>query len=681
MDIENNFLYVLIKHEHKNDNIRKIGCTNNISRRKFEYKTGNLHPVIFEGYFKIPKNFNIFSVEKTVHRDLHESSVFYKDGGKEFFRFTTNPLETVKNILLKHCVKAILVKGDDVIAKPSKTKSEEQDYYDFQTKKIFDENEEYPVIFKSDLHKKLRYYQEEALCAMKNNSIGKLILPTGSGKTVIFLEYLLTKTGLSLIIVPTIILVEQTYNKAKEKGLKNVFKIYSKQKDIIDFSNKKPILIITTYQSSGKYYNKLFEYNYECIVFDECHRTSLSNVKEDLGCFQQFLNYENTKEKFFFTATEKNVEVEDLKEDVFVSSMSNTKLYGDEIFRYPYSKAITEGYLCDYNIDIVVSRNKEKSLLKYLERKIGQKTLIYCSSCEISRNIQNLLNDNKIKEVYYLDSSSRYKQTILKKFKKKDKNSIMVLCKMCIVGYDEPQIDNVIHFDITKSPIELSQKNGRALRLFNGKQRAIFTFFVNQDNKSDEENIKKCMMEMIKNDPRLEEKIKKIRDKKNKGEIHPIEIRVEDDKNEQLEYSATYDRYLNLICYDNSKLSYVEIQEIILDYDIKTKEMYFHISDKDQRLPKNPNDYFKGKFNWVDYLSIKKENYFTLEECRKHCLRYLENFPKLKKDYLLEPSKITRSLSELNGKFPPHDLWCEIYSKNNVKDIVRKRTRKTLAEF
>ena len=78
-------------------------------------------------------------------------------------------------------------------------------YANFQSNKIFDGSEEYPKIFKIDKSKTLRYYQSNGLEIMKNNVIGKLILPTGSGKTVIFLEYLFCKTGLLLIIVPTII--------------------------------------------------------------------------------------------------------------------------------------------------------------------------------------------------------------------------------------------------------------------------------------------------------------------------------------------------------------------------------------------------------------------------------------------------------------------------------------------
>jgi superfamily II DNA or RNA helicase len=679
-----NILYVLIKYEHRYDNIRKIGCTNNLPRRKFEYKTGNLYPVKFEGYFKIPTSFNIFKIEKTVHRDLEDIGVYY-NGGREFFQFKTNSIEIIKNILLNYDITAILVEGDDIIAKPSKSKKEELEYCNFQSNKIFGESEEYPKIFKIDKPKTLRYYQSNGLEIMKNNVIGKLILPTGAGKTVIFLEYLFHKIGLLLIIVPTIILVDQTYKKAKEKGFKNVYRIYSKSKDIINLSKQEtePVLIVTTYQSSGRKTNKLLEYNYETIIFDECHRTSLSTISKELKCFQKFLNHKNTKEKFFFTATEKNVNADDLKEDEFISSMSNNNLYGNELFRYPYSQAITEGYLCDYNIDIIISSNKETSLINYLNKRKGYKTLIYCSSCENSKNVKDFLDENKIRNVFYLDSSSKNKQKILKDFKKNDERSILVLCKMCIVGFDEPQIDNVMHYDITKSTIELSQKNGRALRLYTGKQRAILTFFVTQDDKSEEANIKKCMAEMIRNDPRLEAEANRVKDKKNKGEIHSIDIKVEskEDINGYNSYSTTYDRYVNLICYNDTKLSYLEVKEIIKSYNIKTKEKYFKTSEKDFRLPEKPDEYFKGKFDWIDYLSINKEDYFTLKECKKYSIEYLEKNPELKNYYLLEPSKITRTLSKINNKFPPHDLWCEIYGKGDIKDIIKKRTKKKLSDF
>ena len=670
-----NVLYVLIKHEHCTNNIRKVGCTNNLPRRKYDYKTGNLHPVMFEGYFKIPISFNIFKVEKTVHRDLEDISI-YHNGGLEFFQFKTNPLEMIKNILLNHNIVAVLVEGDDIIAKPLPSKEEELEYLEFQSDKIFDKSEPYSKICKVDEPKSLRYYQRDALNKMKNNKKGKLILPTGAGKTVIFLEYFLNKTGLLLIIVPTIILVVQTYEKTIEKGFKNVYKIYSKSKDVIDFSKKEtePVIIITTYQSSGKEKNKLLDYTYETIIFDECHRTSLSSISDrELKCFQKFLMKE-TNEKFFFTATEKNVNSNELKKCDFISSMSNIEVYGEELFRYPYSTAIKEGFLCDYNIDIIISSKKETSLIDYLDKRKGFKILIYCSSCEISKNIKNILDNHKLKNVYYLDSNSKNEQKILGEFKTNDERSILVLCKMCIVGYDEPQIDNVIHYDITNSKIELSQKNGRALRIYKGKQRAILTFFVANDGGIEETNIKKCMAEMIRNDPRLETEAKHVKDKKNKGQIHFIDITVDIKEVSKYithdSYLSIYDRYVNLICYDNSKLSYLEVKEIINENNIKTKEEYFEKSEKDFRLPKNPDEHFKGHFNWIDYLSINKDYYFTLKECKKQSSEYLKTNKELKKYYSLNPSKITKALSEMNKMFPPHDLWCEFYKTDNITNII-----------
>jgi len=680
-----NYIYILLKYEHKNDNIRKIGCTNNLSRRKQEYATGNLNLPIYDGYFKIHQKYNIFKVEKTIHRDL-EFIKIYNGGGREFFQFKKNPQQTIKNILLNYKIEAELVSIDDIISHKDYTRKEEDEYYKFHKNRKSNKDNPYPSIFKEDKPKQLRYYQQKTLSIMKKNTFGKLILPTGSGKTIIFLEYLFNKIGLSLIIVPSIILVEQTYKKAIEKGFKNVYKIYSKSKDTIDFSKqeKEPVLIITTYQSSSKQTNKLLEYNYETIIFDECHRTSLNTISTEVKCFQKFLNHKKTKEKFFFTATEKNVNAIDLKEDEFISSMSNDELYGKELFRYSFSTAIKEGYLSDYNIDIIISLNKENSLINYLSKKKGYKTLIYCSSCDKSKNIKNILNKNNIKNIFYLDSKSKNKKSILNKFENNTNISVLILCKMCIVGYDYPQIDNIIHYDITRSTIELSQKNGRALRLFRGKQRAIFTFFVSQNNESEEESIKKCMIEMIKNDSRLEIEAKRIKEKKNKKQIHSITISVEGDRNidESNSCSKTYDRFVNLISYNNSKLSYLEVKDIIKEYNIKTKENYFRITKDDFRLPKNPEEDFKGKFNWIDYFSINKKDYFTLDVCKKKSIEYLEKYPDLKKDYLLNPCKITKALSNINIKFPPYDLWCEFYNILDVKKVLKmKKKKKALSDY
>ena len=98
-------------------------------------------------------------------------------------------------------------------------------------------------------------------------------------------------------------------------------------------------------------------------------------------------------------------------------------------------------------------------------------------------------------------------------------------------------------------------------------------------------------------------------------------------------------------------------------------------------MPKNPEEEFKGYFNWIDYFNLNKEDYYTLKECKKYSTEYLEKNPELKKYYLLKPSKITKELYTMNSKFPPHDLCCEIYGKGDIKDIIKKRTIMKLSDF
>ncbi|AAR39218.1 NEQ369 [Nanoarchaeum equitans Kin4-M] len=116
----------------------------------------------------------------------------------------------------------------------------------------------------------LREYQKKAVSIALEKKKCVIVLPTGTGKTIIgayFVKNLLDK-GKAIIVVPTRILVEQTYNVYKSLGL-NPTKIYG----IIPKSKranlwKKAKIAITTPETA--YFDK--EYiDHDIIVLDECH--------------------------------------------------------------------------------------------------------------------------------------------------------------------------------------------------------------------------------------------------------------------------------------------------------------------------------------------------------------------------------------------------------------------------
>jgi hypothetical protein len=111
-----------------------------------------------------------------------------------------------------------------------------------------------------------------------------------------------------------------------------------------------------------------------------------------------------------------------------------------------------------------------------------------------------------------------------------------------------------------------------------------------------------------------------------------------------------------------NKLTYNEAKIIIKSNNIKTKHDYYKLCEKDIRIPKEPEVYFKDTFKgWIDYLDIERI-YYDLETCKNKISEYLNN---IENDYL-NINNICYKLCEIDSNFPPWDLWCEYY---NVKDL------------
>ncbi len=113
-----------------------------------------------------------------------------------------------------------------------------------------------------------------------------------------------------------------------------------------------------------------------------------------------------------------------------------------------------------------------------------------------------------------------------------------------------------------------------------------------------------------------------------------------------------------------SEPSYEKARKIVAEKSIKSKESYYELCEKDNRLSKEPELVFKGKFtNWIDYLSIERI-YYDLETCKNKINEYLTIHPEIKKN--LDLSVICSQLCKLDPLFPPYRLWVEYY---NIKDL------------
>lgn len=201
-----------------------------------------------------------------------------------------------------------------------------------------------------------REYQNEAYQNwVRNNYSGVFAMATGTGKTITSLncvlnEFQITKLYKVIILVPTLVLVEQWKNEALNFNFTNIITVSSKNpswrqklsdlktKDLFDISTS--YIIIATYKSftSDKFQDFIKDLSAdEILIADEAHNIGAGNVKSKLAQLK-------IKKKIGLSATPKRAydpegtkEIEDFFNDA-------------EPFTYNFSmeKAIDDGILCQY---------------------------------------------------------------------------------------------------------------------------------------------------------------------------------------------------------------------------------------------------------------------------------------------------------------------------------------------
>ena len=130
---------------------------------------------------------------------------------------------------------------------------------------------------------------------------------------------------------------------------------------------------------------------------------------------------------------------------------------------------------------------------------------------------------------------------------------------------------------------------------------------------------------------------------------------------------------LNLLELENKRTAlattYEKARKIIADKNIKSKEGYYELCERDNRLSKEPEIVFKGQFtNWIEYLSIERV-YYDLEICKNKVGEYLLLYPEIKKHYL-NLSNVSNKLCKIDTLFPPNGLWVEYYNVKDLRDII-----------
>jgi len=243
-------------------------------------------------------------------------------------------------------------------------------------------------------HQKLAIEKANEYFLKKGCSRGKLIMPCGTGKSLIAYwsaQALSAKTV--IVAVPSLALIKQSLEDWTSEYLaegihpewmavcsddsvgkmreadSTVATIYESgiptttdPTEIVNFIQKKsknPKVIFTTYQSSPKLADACKEegLTIDLLIADEAHKTVGRKDKK----FATLLSDENIriKQRMFMTATERIYR----QGSDNIASMDDESVYGKIFHQMSFKQAIDEGIICDYKILTVAVSGSEVSNL------------------------------------------------------------------------------------------------------------------------------------------------------------------------------------------------------------------------------------------------------------------------------------------------------------------------------
>lgn len=270
--------------------------------------------------------------------------------------------------------------------------------------------------------KNLRPYQQKALDLLKKYNKGQLIIPTGGGKTLIFMEdvkdrILSSDSNLTIVIVaPKILLSAQLYQEFQEhlQGIKNIHftQVHSGEEgttniELISSSQKMANvlnyhhLLFTTYKSLPRINEA--NIHIDVAIFDEAHHSVLESNFVGVAQTSQI-----SKNSFFFTATIRHTNSK--------TTMSNSDVYGGTIISLTPKELVEGGFILPPKVKIkkfdVLSKDEIsaevdcKNIISTIDEDNVNKILI----CSKSTNqiIDLMIDTNFIEELKLRNYSYMY---------------------------------------------------------------------------------------------------------------------------------------------------------------------------------------------------------------------------------------------------------------------------------
>lgn len=295
---------------------------------------------------------------------------------------------------------------------------------------------------------------------------------------------------------------------------------------------------------------------------------------------------------------------------------------------------------------------------------------------------------------YHSGMSTMEQREILRQFEGAKRG--ILTCVYCLgEGWDLPLLDGVVFAETMTSNIRIVQsalRGARKNRDEPAKKAKIILPLLNRENwldggsrssggsNTDMKKIREVIYQMGLEDETIEHKIKVYKSKVQDQNQDPLKkpssgtsdrsLLVDETDEDEYDEELTQQLRLKTVGRAALDITYEKAVKIIAEKKVTSKEEYYQLCDRDYRLTKEPEVVYMSKFtNWVDYLSIKRTEYYDYETCKAMVCQYIRISPSLM-DHYLDLSRIVIELVAQDPKFPPIGLWADYYKCGKLSDII-----------
>ena len=701
MNKTNGYIYIRNHPSYDVENACKIGKTSNIPERDTQYATGEIKRGYFEEVFEVPiQKMNI--VERLIQHEFRELNVKY-DAGTEFYNkkiiTLIEPYLITLGIKYKKLSKQEI--GDLIrcnrVRKIVKKINIQSLINVLKSKRI---NNQY--IWNE------REYQRKIINFSKNELLSKnkiyILLPTGGGKSYIvysLFEYL--KSEFIIIVSPRKIVNSQNVSQKYLQILNDNYIVFNCSTDnnfdqYLRLSNKKIVICCT--QSINKIYEKILSIPITNITiwFDEAHwgiEEWIDTVNDNINSHFWLLDNKHIKYRIFTSASPNKIKILQ-NENIFGKLYYSIKVkelinlnWLSKIKPYIYSENINNVDNINYII-FDFNERKRKFGFSFHNKQKNAFNLFYKHYIQYKSNKTHIKPFLLISDSFMNEKESKLQEIVLEYNYRDIKTyettyySIGYVVAKYSIGYDFNKIDFICLSDPKLSIKDIKQCIGRGIRpdglgqYGSNKEKILIVslpVYIDDINDNKYETIIEVLKYLLYD---IEISFEEI-EFKNRYTVSSKEVKQ--NSNEYDGINNIKSILLNLLDLENRRIAlaitYKKTRKIIADKNIKSKESYYELCEKDSRLSKEPEVVFKGQFtNWIEYLSIERV-YYDLETCKNKIDEYLSNETTIDFEFI----NITKSLKILDDMFPPYDLWIEYYNINDLTEIIKQDKNEELVQF